>query len=80
MRAAPITKLEVIIDNGQLAFFTYGKVTETKSGRKEYSFPAEAPLIKLIGGANLQSPRDGSKMSALVPQQHLIRMRPDKRD
>ena len=49
MRAAPITKLEVIINNGS-AFVTYGKITETKSRRKESSFPAEAPLIKLIGG------------------------------
>ena len=29
---------------------------EMKSSRKESSFPAEVPLIKLIGAANLQSP------------------------
>ena len=28
----------------------------TKSSRKESSFAAEMPLIKLIGAANLQSP------------------------
>jgi len=54
MRAAPITKLQVIVDYGS-AFVTYGKITEMKSSRKESSFPAEAPLIKLIGAANLQS-------------------------
>ena len=47
--------LEVIIDYGS-AFDTYGKVTETKSSRKESSFPAEVPLIKLIGAANFQPP------------------------
>ena len=47
--------LEVIIDYGS-AFVTYGKITETKSSRNESSFPAEVPLIKLIGAANLQSP------------------------
>ena len=35
---------------------TYGKITETKSSRKESSFLAEVPLLKLIGVANLQSP------------------------
>ena len=40
--------LEVIIDYGS-AFVTYGKITETKSSRNESSFPAEVPLIKLIG-------------------------------
>ena len=47
MRAAPITKL----DYGSV-FVTCGEITETKSSRKESSFPAEAPLIKLIGAAN----------------------------
>ena len=47
MIAAPITKLDY-----RSAF---GKITETKSSPKESSFPAEAPLIKLIGAANLQS-------------------------
>ena len=31
-------------------------LTETKSSRKVSSFPAEMPLIKLIGAANRQSP------------------------
>ena len=30
------------------AFVTYEKITETKLSRKESSFPAEVPLIKLI--------------------------------
>ena len=48
-------ELEAIIDNGS-AFVTYEKIKETKSSRKESSFPAEVPLIKLLGVANLQSP------------------------
>ena len=48
-------ELEAIIDNGS-AFVTYEKITETESGRKESSFPAEVPLMKLIGAANLQLP------------------------
>ena len=47
--------LEVIIDYGS-AFVNYGKITETKSSWKKSTFPAEVPLIKLIGAANLQSP------------------------
>ena len=43
--------------------------------RKESSFLAKVPLIKLIGAANLQS-----KISALVPEGHQIRMRSDERD
>ena len=49
-----IPRLEVIIDYGS-AFVTYGKITETKWSRKESSFPAEVPLIKFTGAANLQS-------------------------
>ena len=64
----------VIIDYGS-GFVTYGKITETKSSRKEPSFAAEVPLIKLIGAAYLQSP-----VIALVPQEHQIRMRSDERD
>ena len=45
----------VIIDYGS-AFVTYGKITEIKSSRKESSFPADVPLIKFTGTANLQSP------------------------
>ena len=55
-------------------------LTETKSSRKESIFPAEMPLIKLIGAANLQSPVIARKISALVPQEHQIRMRSDERD
>ena len=43
--------------------------------RKESSFVAKVPLIKLIGAANLQS-----KIPALVPQGHQIRVRSDERD
>ena len=75
--------LEVIIDYGS-ACDTYGKVTETatetKSSRKESSFPAEEPLIKLIGAANSQSPVIARKISASVPQEHQIRMRSDELD
>ena len=71
--------LEVIIDYGS-ACDTYGKVTETKSSRKESSFPDEEPLIKLIGAANSQSPVRARKFSALVPQEHQIRMRSDELD
>ena len=47
-------KLEVIIDYGS-AFVNCGKITETKSGRKESNFPTEVPLIKFSWGrgANL---------------------------
>ena len=47
--------IEVIVDYGS-GFVTYRKITEMKSSRKESSFLAEVPLIKLIGVANLQSP------------------------
>ena len=47
--------IEVIVDYGS-GFVTYRKITEMKSSRKESSFLAEVPLIKLIGAANLQSP------------------------
>ena len=46
---------EVIIDYGS-SFVTYGKITETKSSHKDSSFPAEVPLIRLIGVANLNLP------------------------
>ena len=45
------------------------------SSRKGSSFPAEMPLIKLIGAAS-----DSSNISALVPQEHQIRMSSDERD
>ena len=54
---------------------------ETKSSRKEPSFPAEMPLIKLIGAAIKSAvARDSSKISAFVPQDHQIRMCSDERD
>ena len=61
-------QLEVIFDYGSV-FVAYGKITETKSSPTESSFPAQVPLIKLIGAANLQ-----------VPQEHQIRMRSDERE
>ena len=54
-------------------------LTETKSSRKESSFPAEMHLIKLIEAANRQSSADSSKISTFVPQEHQIRMRSDER-
>ena len=38
------------------AFITCEKIMEMKSSQKGSSFPAEVPLIKLIGAAKLQSP------------------------
>ena len=62
-------------------FVKYGKITEKKSSGKESSFPAEVPLIKLIGAANLHAvARDCKKISALVPQEHQVRMRSDERE
>lgn len=53
----------------------------TKSSRKELSFPAEMPMIKLIGAAIKSAvARDSSKISAFIPQEHQIRMRCDERD
>ena len=52
--------IEVIVDYGS-RFVTYRKITEMKSSRKETSFLAEVPLIKLIGAANFQSPVTGRK-------------------
>ena len=52
--------IEVIVDYGS-GFVTYRKITEMKSSRKETSFLAEVPLIKLIGVANFQSPVTGRK-------------------
>ena len=49
-------------------------LTETKSSRKESIFPAEMPLIKLIGAAILQSP------PTFVPQEYQSRMSSDERD
>ena len=52
-------------------------LTETKSTRKESSFPAEKPLIKLIGEADRQSPVIARKF---LPREHQIRMRYDECD
>ena len=38
-------------------FIRYMSLTETKSSRKESSFPAEMALIKSVGAATRQSPR-----------------------
>ena len=72
-------ELEVIIDYGS-AFVTYGKITGTKSSRKESSFPAEVPLIKVIEAANLQSPVIARKISAFASQEHHIRKLSDERE
>ena len=58
---------------------THSSLMETKSSRKESSFSTETPLIKLLGVANLQSLKKHcrSKIAALVPQEHQIRMRSD---
>ena len=62
-------------------FVKYGKITEKKSSGKESSFPAEVPLIKLIGAANLHAvARDYMKISALVPQEHQIRIPSHERE
>ena len=72
-------ELEVIIDYGS-EFATYGKITGTKSSRKESSFPAEVPLIKVIEAANLQSPVIARKISAFASQEHHIRKLSDERE
>ena len=65
MRAAPITKLEVILDNGS-AFVTYGKNYENEIVSKGVQFPGRgAPDIINRGRDNLQSPRHGSKTVCL---------------
>ena len=58
---------------------THSSLTETKSSRKESSFSTETPVIKLLGVANLQSLKIhcSSKIAALVPKEHQIRMRSD---
>ena len=55
-------------------------LTETKSSRKESSFPPEMPLIKSVGAANLQSPVIPRKFVALYHRNTKIRMRSDERD
>ena len=53
---------------------------ETKSSRKESSFLAELPLIKLVEAANRQSPTKPRKFVALCHRNTKIRMRSDERD
>ena len=55
-------------------------LTETKSSRKESNFPAEMPLIKSVGAANLQSPVKPRKFVALYHRNTKIRMGSDERD
>ena len=80
-RYYPNLKLEVIIDYGS-ALVTYLTITETttKSSRKESSFLAAVPLIKLIGAANLQSPVIARKFLPWCHRTDQIRMRSDERE
>ena len=55
-------------------------LTETKSSRKESSFPAEMPLIKSVGAAYWQSPPIPRKFVALYHRNTKSRKRPDERD
>ena len=54
-------------------------LTETKSSRKESSFPAEVPLIKSLGAANRQSILIPRNFVALNHRNTKIRMRSDER-
>ena len=54
--------------------------TETKSSRKESSFPAEMPLIKSVGAANRQSLPIPRNFLALYHRNAKIRIRSDERD
>ena len=55
-------------------------LTETKSSRKESSFPAEMPLIKSVGAANRQSLPIPRNFLALYHRNAKIRIRSDERD
>ena len=55
-------------------------LTETKSSRKESSFPAEVALIKSVGAANRQSPVIPRKFMALYHRNTKSRMRSDESD
>ena len=55
-------------------------LTETKSSRKESSFPAEMPLIKSVGAANWQSPVIPREFVALYHRNTKIRMRSNERE
>ena len=58
---------------------THSSLMEMKSSLKGSSFLTETSFIKLLGVANLQSLKIhcSSKIAALVPQEHQIRMRSD---
>ena len=74
------TIIEVIIDYGY-AFVTYGKITETKSSQTQsYQFPSRGAADNINRGGLFAVARHSSKISALVPQEHQIRMRYDQRD
>ena len=55
-------------------------LTETKSSRKESSFPAEMPLIKSVGAANRQSLPIPRNFLVLYHRNAKIRIRSDERD
>ena len=55
-------------------------LTETKSSRKESSFPAEMPLLKSVGAAYWQSPTIPRKFAALYHWNTKVRMRSDERN
>ena len=55
-------------------------LTETKSSRKESSFPTEMPLIKSVGAANRQSLPIPRNFLALYHRNAKIRIRSDERD
>ena len=55
-------------------------LTETKPSRTESSFPAEMPLIKLVGVPNRQSPPIPRKFVALHHRNTKVTMRSDERD
>ena len=55
-------------------------LTETKSSRKESSFPAEMPLIKSVAEAYRQSPAMLRKFVALCHRNTKIEIRSDERN
>ena len=55
-------------------------LTETKSSRKESSFPAEMPVKESVGVANRQSPPIPRKFVALYHRNTKTRVRSDERD
>ena len=67
--------LEVIIDYGS-AFVTYRNEIESKGVR----FPGQDAPNKISRGSQFAVARKNSKISALVPQEHQIRMRSEERD